>query len=282
MEDTCKIEFPNEIYNKALKELIKKHLHLSEGEYEVKISEGSSKGDNYNGIIYRVQIIKDSSIKMSLIVKLPPENQARREEFLVHKSFVQESDFYDNIYPMYISFQQGAGINVEKDGLFEIPGCFKTLTDEPYEGLFFEDLKTKGFEMFDRKKDLTKDHVLLALKALAKMHATFFAIKNQNPELVEKYKDIEDYILQQCRRKEASMKIYNDKMKNQALDVLKHCKNDEIVKRVQSVLGPELHMLLEEGNDKEAAEPYAILCHGDVSHCFLREIIFIFFYIFVY
>ncbi|CAH1718396.1 unnamed protein product [Chironomus riparius] len=270
MDDTV-LKFPNEIYDKALEEVVSKQLNLSKGEYEIKFKEGSSKGDNYNGIIYRVEIIKNEEVKLSIIVKLPPDNPARREEFLIHKSFFQEADFYDNIYPMYKKFQEDKGIDVQKDGFFQVPVCYKTLPDDPHEGLFFEDLKVTGFSMFDRKRDLTKDHIFLVIEALAKMHATYFSIKDQKPELVEKYKDIEDYILKQCRRKEAAMKIFNEKMKNQALDVLKYCKNEELVKRVREVLSPELHLLLEEGNDVQAAEPYAILCHGD---CWMNNVMY--------
>ncbi|KAG5677969.1 hypothetical protein PVAND_007681 [Polypedilum vanderplanki] len=263
------VKLPNELYEKTLREIIYDELKLNNNEYEIKYSEGSSKGDNYNGIVYRVQVIKDNEIKLSLIVKLPPDNPSRREEFLVHKSFIQEADFYDYLYPLYRKFQEKHGICVETDGLYEIPKCYKTLTEEPLEALYFDDLKVHGFQMFDRTKELTREHVLIVMKALAKMHATYFSIKDQNPELVDKYRSIKDFILMQCHREEAAMKIFNEKMKQQALDVLKHSKDEEFVKKIQKVLSVELHKILEEGISIE--EPYAILCHGD---CWVNNIMY--------
>jgi hypothetical protein len=259
------MKLPNDLYETTLREVINEKLKLASDQFEIEYGEGSAKGDNYNGIVYRVQAIKDSEVKLSLIVKLPPDNPGRREEFLVHKSFIQEADFYDHLYPLYRKFQEERGVCVETDGLFEIPKCFKTLTEEPLEALYFDDLKTHGFQMFDRTKELTREHVLLVMKALAKMHATYFSIKDQQPELVDKYRSIKDFILMQCHREEAAMKIYNEKMKQQALDVLKHCDDEEFVTKVRSVLNVELHKLLEEGISVDESEPYAILCHGDVS-----------------
>ena len=256
---------PSEVYMEALHEVIKNNCNLSEDQYEVQCCAGSAKGDNYIGIVYRVSVIskEDNSIKLNLIVKLPPQNAARREQFFARPCFIREADFYTNLYPMYKQFQEEKGIDVNKDGFHQVPFCFKALTDDPYEGLYFDDLKARGFEMFDRLQLVSKEQVLIVMKSLAKMHAVFYCIKDQKPELIENYRDMVDIFLQ--RKGDENMDIWFDSVKKQAKDAIVECENEDMIKKVDDLLSLKFFELLETCINGEAAEPYAIVCHGDVS-----------------
>lgn len=260
---------PHEIYTKTLMEVVQKKFNKSHEDYVVTCTNGSSKGDNYLGVIYRVHVSdkKDNKVVLKLIAKLPPQNSARRSQFLIRECFIREVTFYDTIYPMYKSFQHEKGINVELDGFHHIPHCYKSLTEsEPFEGLFLEDLNGNGFEMYDRLKDVTREHVLLAMKALAKLHAICFCIKEQKPELIESYRNIKDYFITQFEREDAPIKTWFESMKLQSLDIISKIGTDKIVKRVHSVLAENIEDLYRNCLNSDDAEPYAILCHGDVSH----------------
>lgn len=172
-------ELPNEIYKKALQEIISTQLKDSKN-YEIICSEGSKKGDNLLGIIYRI-VVKcksDSNQTLNLILKTSPQSRARREQYLTHYIFARETQFYREIYPVLKEFQVKKGINVEGGhGFNHVANWYKSLDDEPFEGQFFQDLSTSSFVLHDRHQDLSKDHVILVMKALAKMHATFLCIK---------------------------------------------------------------------------------------------------------
>lgn len=98
MEDN--IELPTESSRLHLNEVVKSILATDN--FNLKISMGSSIGDNYIGVVYRAvattngqQQNKDDSL--SIIVKLPPQNAARREQFFAGPSFTKEIWIYDEV-----------------------------------------------------------------------------------------------------------------------------------------------------------------------------------------
>lgn len=259
---------PNKIYDDVLKEILKNNLCKSLENYQLIFSAGSSKGDNYMGVIHRVQVIEKatSENKLNLIVKLPPQSLARRNEMSTNDLFKREADFYDNVFPMYKKFQEDKGVDIEKDGFYHIPYCYRTLSEEPYEALYFDDLKASGFEMYDRHKEVTKEHVLLVMKSLAKLHAIFFSIKDQKPEQVESYMKIKDIFLTLSDRKNSPLTPWFDSLKKQALEVVYKSKNKDMIKRIENVLDKTFSELLKCCFDLEKTEPHAVLCHGDVRN----------------
>lgn len=176
-DSTEKLQLPTELNRQALKELVENNLPCKFEECETEISQASSKGDNYLGILYRIDVSRNGKKELTVVVKLPPQNEARREQFFIVPVFQRESMFYDEFYPMIKKFQEQKGINVEQEGFHEVPKCFKTVTVERSEAIFMEDLKGRGFEMFDRFKEVRIDHVSMVMKVLGKFHAISFAIK---------------------------------------------------------------------------------------------------------
>lgn len=256
-------KLPNEVYDLALKEVIQNNLGNVD-DYEIEYSAGSGKGDNYIGILYRVIVRskKDGNVKLNLIVKLPPQEIARREQFSVRPVFLRESQFYEEVYPIYQKFQEEKGIDVKNEGFYQVPLCFKSMTEDLYEGLIFEDLKASGFEMYDRLKNLTIDHVLITVKVIAKMHAVFFAIKDQKPELIADLRNLTDAFLE--RRDDPNMSFWFDNMRDQARASINNC-DPALIERVDEMFKKEFFDLYGAAVDGKAAEPYAVTCHGDVS-----------------
>lgn len=268
-----KSSLPNKIYEQALDEIITNNLENPKDEYKIICSAGSANGDGYVGEMYRIRVIDNETNedKLNLIAKVSPENPIRRDQMSLKTNtiFEREVDFYDNVYPKYKKFQEEKGIDVEKDGFHQVPICYKTLTAEPNEGLFMEDLKASGFDMFDLRKDLTKDHVFLVMKALAKMHAIFYSIKDQNPEWTEKYKKQKDLFLLMTQNDCSPMDPWFESMKKQALKVINESENTDMVEKINNLLRNKFNKLIENCFDLEKIEPYATLCHGDVSVFYL-------------
>ena len=258
---------PNELYGRTLMEYLQNNLEKSLDKYELKYGFGSSIGDNYLGIMYRVEVIdiEENKTVTSLIIKLSPENRSRRDSADTHTCFIREINFYEHIYPIYEKFQKDKGIDVEKDGFHHTPHCYKTLSEELYEGLYFEDLKANGFEMFDRLKEVTKEHVLLVMQTLAKMHAIFFCIKDQNPKEVEPYQKVSDHFVMQCEQENSPVRAWFESCKQQALEMINKKESNEVTEKIKSIYKDELYNLYKECINIDDSEPYAVLCHGDVS-----------------
>lgn len=252
-------------YQQVLRQIIENNCG-SVDDSDIEIEAASAKGDNYIGLLYRA-LVRGKNFKV--IMKFPPQNAMRREQFMARSCFVRESEFYDAVYPLFKNFQEQKGINVAKEGFHEIPRCYQTLIEEPHEALFMEDLKASKFEMFDRQKDTTAEHVNLVMSALGKFHAISLAIKDQQPELLECYKGMTDIFLQRDEEAKANMKAWFDAMKKQALDAVEQL--EDLKKILENVLQKDFFSLIEGCVDGPPAEPYAIITHGD---CWNNNIMF--------
>lgn len=98
------IQLPTESSRIHLNEVVKSVLATDN--FNLKISMGSSIGDNYLGVVYRaVATTNDNQdgttdankADLSIIVKLPPQNAARREQFFAGASFAKEIWVYDEV-----------------------------------------------------------------------------------------------------------------------------------------------------------------------------------------
>ncbi|KAG5671600.1 hypothetical protein PVAND_001793 [Polypedilum vanderplanki] len=259
------LKLPCEVYEKVLQEIIEKELNLLPEDCIKEYAAGSAKGDNYLGIVYRINVKskKDKNSFLNVIAKLPPQNASRREQFSANFCFLRECQFYDIIVPMYKEFQIEKGINVETDGFHHTAKCYKTFNEEPTEGIFLEDLKPLNFEMFDRLKEVTKDQVFLVMKTLAKLHAISFAIQDQKPDKIKDFTEMIDFFTHQCYKDNSGMKLWFEKLMKQGLDVLRKSKNPDLIKRVENALQNNLELVVRECTNSKEIFPYAAISHGD-------------------
>jgi hypothetical protein len=266
MAHSCELELfdsmPHEVYVDAVTKIAELNNLADSEKYTIEYSAGSSKGDNYIGLMFRIKIKckKDNSVKMSLIAKFPPENAARRDEFKVQTVFHREIQFYDVLMPMYRQFQAQHCF----EGFFEAPLVHLTLTEAPNEALFFEDLRMRNFDMFSRFEDFTKEHEMLVLKALAKLHAVFFCIKDQKPNLVKSFVGYEDMLIVLARNGKTLLCAWFEGQKKHALKALEKLENVEDKKKIEAFLSRNMNEMLEELVGTNVAEPYSTICHGDV------------------
>lgn len=95
MEET--VELPTESSRYHLNEVVESILDTDN--FNLKLSMGSSIGDNYIGVVYRVVATthRNNGTDLSVIVKLPPQNAARREQFFARPTFIREIWIYDEV-----------------------------------------------------------------------------------------------------------------------------------------------------------------------------------------
>lgn len=252
-------QLPNKIYEKALSEVIEQNFKIND--YEIECMAGSCKGENFLGVIYRVCVTsKDKSI--NFIVKVSLQNVARRQQCDPRILFLRESEFYENVGEIYRNFQLSKGIKI--DGFKEFPFCYKSMIEDGFEGLIFEDLKEKGFELANRRESFSKEHILLVLKALAKMHAIFYCLKDQKPEMIEKYRTLSDTFVTNFSDKNSINYSWIRTQIELATQLMEKQADSEFKKRVLCVLTRDYFEQFRELVDGTNAEPYAVLNHGDV------------------
>ncbi|XP_053635501.2 uncharacterized protein [Cherax quadricarinatus] len=140
------------------------------------IEDFTNKGDNYATIVTSVSVLfsllgKEQSL--SYVVKLCPQ-WSFSEDFTKFglAIFKKESEFFEEILPV---------LNYELTALgfspLRVAKFFYSSLEKEKEMIFLEDLRPRGFQMFDRKKGLSVAHATLVLQELARLHAASLLLK---------------------------------------------------------------------------------------------------------
>lgn len=288
MADKQLIELPTISSHEELNKIIKNELKTDK--FSIKITKGSAIGDNYFGVIYRIEAMVNNLEKtdddqddpeqyeinnnnnnksINIILKLPPQNQMRREEFFIRPCFLRESFIYEKILPLFAEFQTDKGLS-QNECFYEIPKCYKTISMEMDEAIFLEDLKIKQYFMYDRKKLIDIEHSRLIMNVLGKLHAISFGLKTDNNKefknasatMTDIFKDRENV---------ESFRNYLDHLVERAKSTLHPTDDQNLMEKMKNVFNKNSLDMLLEWVAGEAAEPYTVICHGD---CWTNNILF--------
>lgn len=182
-----------------------------------------------------------SSNDFSVVLKSAPCAHDIRQVIPFERIFQREIYFYDIVVNVFKSL--GA--------CTFIPECYYTSSEPFKELLVLENLKTQGFSLWPRTKEMDVQHLELTLKEYAKLHAFSFALRRHKPEVLQ---EIEDN----------TTDIY--------LPIIKRCGTAETIaklsERVWSAFGKNggvfpVVEVMERLVAKGAAGRYGVLCHGD-------------------
>lgn len=256
------IEITDEIRKGVSEVLIKQ---LNSNDIEISYEFGSKKGDNYVGIVYAATgKVKNNNnneklSEFKLIVKVSPQNLIRREQFRSRTCFIREIKMYDEVLPMFRAFQQSCGVIPEENGFHEYPPCYNVISSDLNESLIFRDLREDGFLMYDRLKEPTFDHVRLVMEALGKYHALSFALRDQNPEKLKQYCDLPEIFMDDMER----FQTWLDHLMIQCIDALSDEKDAALLEKVKNRFDGKYNDEMNDAIGLKAAEPYAVICHGD-------------------
>lgn len=149
----------------------------------LQVKQCGGKGESYASVMYRIAacITDGSNVKtQSYIVKTLPVQQIAVEKLGSNSYNVQNKEMrvYESILPEFKAIL--ASVN-------ENPEIFPALVsvDRKLEVIVMEDLAEKNFTIADRTKGLGLEHILLALRKLAQMHAASVILQQKNPNVFE-------------------------------------------------------------------------------------------------
>jgi len=260
-EDTAKPDedLPNEQVTQFLRQLVSQLWPELGANPELRLERASAKGDNYLGVVWRLQAASDS--KRSLVVKLPPQNRVRRKQFFARPCFLRETAAYEVFLPLTALIQDKWKI-IGDDRFRQHALCFGTRQDEPNECIVLEDLSCAGFSLHNRFLDLSVEHVRRVMLTYAKLHAISLAGKRQLPEKMQQLQQLVDIFEQ--RRDDHALGVYFENLKESALSALLAPADDAYRVRLEAYFARgsyfELLLPLVSGFN---CEPFAVICHGD-------------------
>ncbi|XP_047501428.1 uncharacterized protein LOC125047255 [Penaeus chinensis] len=230
------------------------------------VQECGKKGDNYATFVDRVNVIYsllETTHSVSYVVKYNP-NRFKAFEELSYVVFVKEAMFYEHLVQDIQS-----QLNEIGQKPLRVPQCYYTSLEENREVIFLEDLRPKGFTMFDRKKGMDVAHTKLVLEELARLHAASYLLKVKTPDLAEKYPILNmDWLNYADDARETVQERFSDQM-DMVRDMLKKVGGYEVAENWLKRNKVRILEILE--NNIKGVPPFDVLCHGD---CWTNNVLF--------
>ncbi|XP_045586381.2 uncharacterized kinase-like protein D1044.1 [Procambarus clarkii] len=145
------------------------------------VKDFTHKGDNYITIVTSVSVkftLAGRESTSSYVIKLKPQmppGEVLSEFFAA--IFKKEAEFFQEILPLL-----NAELTTRGFGCLRMAKWFYSSLKKDEGMIFLEDLRSRGFKMFDRKKGMDVAHATLVLQELARFHAASLLLKATAPE----------------------------------------------------------------------------------------------------
>lgn len=233
-------------------------------DYTLETDAGSKHGDNFQGVMVAVRLVgskdvngKFEKVTKHLLCKIPPSSSIRRNVYQSIFAFEREVKIYSKVLPIFDKFQEEKGLTRE-ESFNSYPVTHVALCDEENDHhiLIMDDLRHQNFVMFPKEQSTNIEHATLVMKEMAKYHAVSFALKDQQPQLFEEFKE-SDVLLNI---------IKNGKVKAVVEESLDRCfrvvKNANYKKSIADMRERYIEILENYASDEFIGDS-AIVTHGD-------------------
>lgn len=173
------------------------------------------------------------------------------------------STLLTQVLPYFRKFEESKSVVSEEHSFTEYPKCYRTIDTELSEGVLLEDLGARGFRIIDRyNEEVSAAHVYLVMKALGKLHAISFALKDQQPE---KFKELssdlsENYI----RRNERLLRDYLLKESHRVLNVFSGERDSHFLAKINKLFEKHPMDIAADCLEVERSGSATVICHGDM------------------
>ncbi|XP_023948829.2 uncharacterized protein LOC112053600 [Bicyclus anynana] len=176
----------NELLSEALTEWFKEPVTFTHWEYVG----DTGKGDSYLSEVIRIKIYgdaNDTSKYVQVVLKNIPKNVCRRLTYRSDEFFKNEINFYLKVVPKLLEFQATKNVADPFKGFTKL---FLAYSDGLNDVVCLEDANIEGFGTHKlRQEGIDYEHCKVTIKSLAQFHALSFALRDQNPELLNRISD---------------------------------------------------------------------------------------------
>uniref|UniRef100_A0A182JA39 CHK kinase-like domain-containing protein n=1 Tax=Anopheles atroparvus TaxID=41427 RepID=A0A182JA39_ANOAO len=259
MPEAVKTSFPDYIAF-GLEEVARKQ-GFTDGLYHIECESGSNMGDGFTGELVKV-FIREADRELVVLCKQLPQNEMRKQQGI--HMFERESDAYLRIIPLLLEFQREKVLEKKVPRFDNVPRCYyaKTVVDKLETVIVMEDLRLQAFRMWDKAHPVNFEHARLLMVTLGRLHALSFAMKDQRPEQCANFREFIDpmskvFEMDPTKAFERMM----SSMCRRAIDTLEQ--HDTFRREKLEQLRDRCVQELLACTDATAAEPYAIIGHGD-------------------
>lgn len=253
---------------------VAKHINdiaIKEGfsNFTIDVGNGANHGDGFVGDIAKARIVGNrttngityADAELILIVKIPPENPVRREEFGI-KLFEREAYMYNEVLPALMRFQHERGLRPGGPGFHSFPKCYLAHFDAERDEavIIMEDIREKGYKMESKFKTVQFPLAKTVMEKLAELHGISLAMKQQRPAEFARFKVLADVMASNDPNQKKMMKMMINTSIQKAIASLDDHETvlKEKVLRIADLIPEETDRYLGENS-----EPYSVINHGD-------------------
>ncbi|KAK8725671.1 hypothetical protein OTU49_010682, partial [Cherax quadricarinatus] len=229
-----------------------------------KFEDFTTQGDNYASIVSSVKVmfsLEGQDSEVAYVVKLNPCRNFESLKGMTGMLFEKEVNFYLSLLP-----HLNAALTTAGQEPLRVPRCFYGSLERGKEFIFLEDLRPRGFKMFDRRKGLDVAHTSLVVKELARFHASSVLLEATTPDedLVVQH----DFLIRDWTDFDVISTMFDSYLKN-AIDMLgKVGGYERSISWVESLRLNIREIILEQ---LERNGKYSVVCHGD---CWNNNVLF--------
>ncbi|XP_015601586.1 uncharacterized protein LOC107270775 isoform X2 [Cephus cinctus] len=151
---------------------------------DLQVSQGVNRGDNFLSSMWKIsaryEICRNGERvqeRVDWMCKFAPEDEASKTAVKEQGIFTTEINMLTRVIP---KIEELFGQRLAARAIFA--------STEEYEVIVMEDLSKEGYILKNRMIGLDREHVLLTLEKLAKLHAGSVYLHESEPELIESFK----------------------------------------------------------------------------------------------
>ena len=248
------------IVTEYLKECIHK-VATTEGfiNYNLTVNYGSNIGDGYVSNMLKISINEDNHETLTVLVKIPLENKARREVMKMMSLFEREIFVYKVMLPQFEEIQRLNNLN-ESIRFNNFPKIYfaEFNKDKDDAIIIMDDLRESGHKMWKKSAPINFDHAKLLLTALGRYHAMSFAIRLKKPEFFQTLQHLNDDFSDVLQTPQFEVIL-----KGSVTRIIEFFQPEEVVARDKITnLIENLKDICIERVKPKYVEPYTVMLHG--------------------
>ncbi|XP_042872424.1 uncharacterized protein LOC122253424 [Penaeus japonicus] len=232
------------------------------------IEDFTQKGDNFATFVTSVNVkysLDNMDQLVSYVIKINPLRKGSEIDEFTRSIIQKEINFYTEILPDLNSALESAGFR-----RLRIPTFYFAEKQIGREMLFFEDLRSQGFKMADRKKGLDAAHTYLVLKELARFHAVSHILQAKIKDLSDRYPHLKiDWVTSIEEQRQFLQNMLASQTEH-AISLLKIVKGyEKVLHWATRIQRNSLDLLKDQV--VRIGSPFEVICHGD---CYNNNLLF--------
>ncbi|XP_045467743.1 uncharacterized protein LOC123676092 [Harmonia axyridis] len=247
-------------------EVFTKTIMKNEGiaEYDINIEGQTEKGTNYSSeIVFFSVTPKTVEKKYSFVMKTTKRSKKMRELSQDAVGDKREMHLYSKVAP---AIRQMLIESASDFHLENMTQPYLVNEDPGHETMIMDNLKAKGFRLWDTNKPMNMEHIRTVLSNYGKYHASTMALRFKNPKVFANLTKEMNNIFAAFIDDEGVRKLFGDYMRD-AIQILNKAGLKNIAEKLEEVPENVINILANCPNEEDKV----LITHGD---CWINNMMF--------